>query len=486
VDRILLMLWAVGFIFSAFLTLGTLIVTLCLKGTARSISVNFLLLIATCNIMHIIAVPYLSVPQDKPQSPREQTTKVGDSLKRWSRTFDEACKIEYAQKHWPALKCATAFEFPFRDPDKTFRDELEGLKADSASEPSDGEVVDVVMRLVLERITHNRVVQEPISESVINVLPPGWLKDQAIAHIAVHAKADAKFLNELERRRQAEGERFAVVMALYCLFHLSVLVSGLVVVSNSILWIRTADRSPNPSIRLIASGRTVYSVFVIGIYASMAATIPSEIFNYAYKDAISKLSATALSSICGCLGIMTGGLIATKKMILKQSGLTIKEAFPFQVAPEEWPLRIKQGFLTFLASTTFSTILWVLQWNIFGPIGTKNAFNISVPQLASDFHLDAVVLNAVAIIIIAPISEELLFRGLLFGWLRRGHSLLIAAAISAFFFSLCHFDLQLIPNLFFVGIVFAISYERTRSLVPNMIGHALHNFAMVLAVFVVR
>lgn len=478
------MLWAVGFIFSAFFTLGTLILTLCLKGTARSVAVNFLLLMATCNIFMIAVVPYLSLP--KPPD-KEQDAKLADGLTKWSQSLDEACRIEYAQKQWPALRCGTVVEFPFRDPPKTFSEEIDGSDL-GASSGDYGEIMETIVGLTMEHTSKERVLKiDAIEEPILKQLPPGWLKDEALRFNALYSREpDPKFVNELEQKRTAEGVRFAPLMALYTLYYLAVVISGLVVVSNAILWLKTADKGPNPSVRFNATARTVYSVFVIAIYASMVTTIPAEIFNFIFKDSISKVSATAFSSLSGCLGVFIGSLIAMKTLILDKSGLSIRDAFPFQVAPGEWPLRIKQGFLTFLASTSLSSIVFIIQWNLFGPIGTKNAFNISLPQLASDFRIEAVILNAVAIVIIAPISEELLCRGLLFGWLRRSHSLFVAAAISAFFFALIHLDVQLIPSLFLVGFVFAISYERTRSLVPNMIGHALHNFAVLISVFLVR
>ncbi len=484
VDRILLMLWAVGFIFSAFFTLGTLILTLCLKGKARSVGVNFLLLFATCNIFMIAVVPYLSLPK---APGKEQDAKLADGLKKWSRTLDEACRIEYAQKQYPALRIGTILEFPFRDPTMTFSEEIDGSDLGEHSYAND-EIMETIVGLTSEHTSKERTLKiNAIEYPILNQLPPGWLKDEALRFNAIYSDTpNPKYVDELEQKRTEEGERFAPVMALYTLYYLAVVISGLVVVSNAVLWLKTADKAPNPAILLTASARTVYSVFVIAIYGSMVMTIPSEIFNFIFKESISKVSATAVSSLCGCLGIFIGSLVATKALILDKAGLTIREAFPLQVAPAEWPLRIMQAFLTFVASTSLSSIVFIIQWNLCGPIGTKNAFNISLPQLASDFHIEAVILNTVAIAIIAPISEELLCRGLLFGWLRRRHSLYVAAIISAFFFALIHLDVQLLPSLFVVGFVFAISYERTGSLVPNMLGHALHNCAVLLSVFLVR
>lgn len=477
------MLYFAGFFFSVFFTFATLILVLCLRGNARSIALNLLLLFATSNIVLLVLVNYLPAP---PVKGKELDTKLADNLKATSRALDEACKIEYAQKHWPVLKCATTLDFPLRDPSTVMSEEIDRSAFAGQPEKCD-DILQLVDDLRKEHRSKERVIQgDRINDSLIKQLPPGWLKDEALRFNAVHSIANPKFLNELEQRRIADGERFANVMVWYCVYYICVLLSGLFIVSNAILWLKNAEKGPDSSIRLIASGRAIYSVFLIGLYASVLVDIPAEIFNYVFKDSIPKLTATALTSICSCLGMMAGGLIAAKKLVLEQSELSLKEAFPLKVAPGEWPRRITQGVSIFLASTTLSTIVWVVQWNLFGPIDTKSSFNISIPQLASDFHIEAVVLNIVSIAIIAPISEEILCRGLLFGCLRRSHSLLTAAALSAFLFALFHLDVQMLPSLFMVGLVLALGYERTRSLVPNIIAHALYNLSMLIAVFLVR
>jgi len=90
----------------------------------------------------------------------------------------------------------------------------------------------------------------------------------------------------------------------------------------------------------------------------------------------------------------------------------------------------------------------------------------SLPQLA---------LGMVAVVIGAPIGEEVFFRGFLYGSLRARLGLSRAAAISAAVFGLFHVQPLLILVMFFVGFGLAILYERRGSLVAPIAAHAVFN-----------
>jgi membrane protease YdiL (CAAX protease family) len=78
-------------------------------------------------------------------------------------------------------------------------------------------------------------------------------------------------------------------------------------------------------------------------------------------------------------------------------------------------------------------------------------------------------------IVLAPLVEELMFRGLILrGFLRR-YSTKKAIIVSALFFALYHGNaFQFIPA-FFAGVLFAWWFLRTRSLVPCFFGHIFNN-----------
>jgi membrane protease YdiL (CAAX protease family) len=85
-------------------------------------------------------------------------------------------------------------------------------------------------------------------------------------------------------------------------------------------------------------------------------------------------------------------------------------------------------------------------------------------------------------VVFAPIVEEVLFRGVLFQvlWQRTGRVWLSAFA-SGFLFSVIHPQfLGGILNLTFLGVVLAMVYAHTRSLIPCMLIHALNNGMLLL------
>lgn len=83
--------------------------------------------------------------------------------------------------------------------------------------------------------------------------------------------------------------------------------------------------------------------------------------------------------------------------------------------------------------------------------------------------------------IFTPISEELFFRGLLYGTLRKKLNLAprnciwVSAIIASAIFSIVHFQWILLPALFGVGLLFNILYERTGRLAPAIWAHAGFN-----------
>ena len=86
-------------------------------------------------------------------------------------------------------------------------------------------------------------------------------------------------------------------------------------------------------------------------------------------------------------------------------------------------------------------------------------------------------------VIFAPIFEELAFRGLLFAMLRRRFEFLPAALISTSLFALAHgYSLIGFISVFWSGFLWAWIYERTGSLIPGMVAHAMNNLLVCLTV----
>lgn len=109
---------------------------------------------------------------------------------------------------------------------------------------------------------------------------------------------------------------------------------------------------------------------------------------------------------------------------------------------------------------------------------------------------------AIAVMVIfAPAAEELVFRGAIFGGLRRlgllisrrtgdegvsraarRASFILAALLSSAVFALLHLSPVILPAVFILAIVLCVLYERTGSLLSPFVAHAVFNFVPTLLI----
>ena len=93
----------------------------------------------------------------------------------------------------------------------------------------------------------------------------------------------------------------------------------------------------------------------------------------------------------------------------------------------------------------------------------------------------AIVFATLGIAVVAPICEEIFFRGVMFGSLRRWKGVWVAATITAIVFSAAH--LEFAPVIFadrlIAGFVWSLVYARTGRLLPGMMAHAANNAVVI-------
>jgi membrane protease YdiL (CAAX protease family) len=88
--------------------------------------------------------------------------------------------------------------------------------------------------------------------------------------------------------------------------------------------------------------------------------------------------------------------------------------------------------------------------------------------------VDPIVL-AIALMVVAPVAEEIFFRGIVYNaWLRE-FGVRRAVIGSAALFALIHGSIFVIPAIFGLGIALALLYRRTRSLPASVAMHATFN-----------
>ncbi|MFA5776442.1 MAG: type II CAAX endopeptidase family protein [Patescibacteria group bacterium] len=121
-----------------------------------------------------------------------------------------------------------------------------------------------------------------------------------------------------------------------------------------------------------------------------------------------------------------------------------------------------------------------LGWAPYGPGGPQSPNNTQGPLLFIAF----IFLGAV----IAPLCEEIFFRGYIFKVLHSKYGFLIANVVSSLVFMSFHgISLTNSPAHFLLGVLFAASFYKTGLLIPVMVSHSLFNTtSMILNYFQVR
>ena len=109
--------------------------------------------------------------------------------------------------------------------------------------------------------------------------------------------------------------------------------------------------------------------------------------------------------------------------------------------------------------------------------GTQ-ALNSAMKLLENVFNprgvLDGIII-ALVVVIGAPLVEELLFRGVLFEEIKRLCTVRTTIFLTALIFACYHFNIIQSPNTFFMGLILAYVYHRTKSIKASIIVHATNN-----------
>ncbi len=128
-----------------------------------------------------------------------------------------------------------------------------------------------------------------------------------------------------------------------------------------------------------------------------------------------------------------------------------------------------------LLGMTAFFIFAILYTQLVAPDGEQSV----TEDLGADESNLKMVLAGIVVVVVAPIGEEFFFRGFFYRSLRSRLGILAAATVDGIVFGLIHYSgsetLELIPVLAFLGFVFCLVYERTKTLYTVIALHALNN-----------
>jgi membrane protease YdiL (CAAX protease family) len=160
---------------------------------------------------------------------------------------------------------------------------------------------------------------------------------------------------------------------------------------------------------------------------------------------------------------------------LREHRTDAPEAFGFA---NNWPHALLFGLM--LASA-FLPLGWGLQW-LSAQVMTHVTFlpfspeeQLSVQTLRAAGSLGQRLVLGVVTIALAPVAEELLFRGILFPWIKQAGFPRLALWGTSLVFALMHLNAASFVPLFVLAVALALLYERMDNLLAPMAAHALFN-----------
>jgi membrane protease YdiL (CAAX protease family) len=143
-------------------------------------------------------------------------------------------------------------------------------------------------------------------------------------------------------------------------------------------------------------------------------------------------------------------------------------------------------FLMFLPLIWITSIIWANVLSVFQAAGWVEEIEQQelVSLLQAGGHPVTMLLLVALAVVMAPIVEEIIFRGCIYRFLKSQTSLMTAQIISGCVFSIMHANLLSFVPLILVGILLARIYEKTGNLRVSIWFHALFNAFSLLMLFI--
>jgi uncharacterized protein len=188
-----------------------------------------------------------------------------------------------------------------------------------------------------------------------------------------------------------------------------------------------------------------------------------------------------LSVLIGAFSFHVMALILTHSM-LRQHGMAWTEAFGFNS-----PRMARSSLLGVLVAFAVLPIVWALQQlsaRIMTSAGWETAVQSQVEVLRTTDLFRTQFLIGFLAIALAPVAEEVVFRGILYPVLKQKGFPKLALLGTALLFAAFHGNMVIFLPLTFLAVVLTLLYETTGNLLAPILAHSvfnLVNFTRIMA-----
>ncbi|MED1555420.1 CPBP family intramembrane glutamic endopeptidase [Bacillus paramycoides] len=166
--------------------------------------------------------------------------------------------------------------------------------------------------------------------------------------------------------------------------------------------------------------------------------------------------------------------------------LTILLFFIFKYEPAKRLLLSSFNFRVLKGWRTYAYLLIFFSLNIlFNLFVLEHVFPDALEEQTTALNLHILeqyqILLLIGSAILTPIFEELIFRGFMLRFFSERFPFWIAAILTSLFFGVAHtYSLGIMVSAFFAGLMMAILYKKTNSIIPTILFHIINNMVAFL------
>ena len=330
-----------------------------------------------------------------------------------------------------------------------------------------------------------------IATDLSRQIPPSWYLDSVLSHL--YEASGSRSL--LEEHQSKLDQRYMNMLIRFLFMTLVAIGSGfigLIVILIQFGHLSRVKQQLPDAVGLNVPWKSIYIVFIgwftTQLLGSFSLNEATKALNLgANRDALTTAVVTTLTYLL----VNLPALAYIYYFALKERGLSFKQALNLRLrTSSSGPIKlIFAGYLGWCAALPIVATTAFLASRYLGTQGSENPVLAQVMQASSSANLLAVLLFYLTLGVIAPLCEEILFRGFFYAAFRNKIGVPLSIIASSALFAVMHFDKSGAPMLFVIGVVCAYMYERTRSLIPSIITHGLWNsgtFTMALILFGTR
>ena len=223
-------------------------------------------------------------------------------------------------------------------------------------------------------------------------------------------------------------------------------------------------------------GPSVFVLLALVLVVASALTIPFGADAAALLLGSGELSLTG--SIVLLVSTQVGLLLVSWLLVFRPNALAALPPFPGPDPRRALRMGLAWGVVAWIGASLASA----------GVVALLEALGLDVAPQAAEQALGLVEpwVAVLAIVVLAPIAEELFFRGVVFNAFLRERGPRLAYVGSAALFAVIHLSIVALLPIFLLGLALAWVYDRTGSLLAPIVMHAVVNGISVAIALLVR